>query len=1149
MVCAVASAQTSISGTVYMPNGTNVLPNVLVYVTTGVPASLVSGAVCPGANCLTSANAVPTGVTNYTYSAVDGTFTLTNVAESTTYTLVIQAGHWRRQFTETVGTGPLTGLSLSMPSTHAQGDIPLIAINTGSADALECVFQDMGISNNEVTDDTVTSGATLGGRIHLYKGIHKAGAKATASTPSESTLMGGTSTMPLNSYDMVMFPCQGESATESTSNIDQLIAYSSAGGRVFLTHYSSSWLNNNDTYLGNSLSGAANWLSDPVSTLKPDPGVGTVNTSFTRGATLSQWLYNGGYAEGNTSGAADTGTQGQVAISTLRWDLSGINDPAQSWLTLNADATTTTNPIMQFSFNTPFGAAADAQYGRVLFNDYHVENVSETNSPTYPAECPTLASSSIAQEKMLEYALFDLSGFVIPVVSPTVSIAITTTPSTAIFQEGDTADGINVNVTNTSSTLALDNTIVLKVSVPSGLTPTAITDSTGGWICTLGTLTCTRTTSLAAGASDGIVITVSVAGNATGGSASITVPVTATVSSPTFSHNATSPVTIVTVQRHAAVTWATPASITSGTPLSGTQLDAVGNTAGTYVYTPAAGTVLSPGSTTLSVTFTPTDQVSYPGTATATVTQVVTGQTAATVTLTNLAQTYTGSPLPVTVTTSPTGLMVDLTYTGTNGTVYGPSSTPPTAAGSYTVVGTIDDPDYTGTTTVTLVISKATAPVTLTNLLQTYTGSPLPVTVATTPTGLTVGLTYTGTGGTTYGPSSTPPTAPGSYTVVGTINDPDYTGTTTVTLVIAKATAPVTLTNLLQTYTGSPRPVTVTTTPTGLTVTLTYAGSGGTAYGPSSTAPSDAGTYAVSGTINDPDYTGTGSATLVVSPVPTAIAIQSSANPSLSQSSVTFTASVSTSAGTPTGSVNFMDGVNVLGTGAVSGGIATFATSSLSVGTHTITAVYLGSTDALAATSGPISQLIVDFTLSSVSSNGTPVSTTPSQIVLPGGTANYPLIITPTSGTVLPAPLVLTVTGMPEGAVASIATAPWTQVSATSWSYPANTAFGDFPLTINMPQSVAHIDHSRPGQPNSPSALWAALLLPFALVVRRKSKRLGQGISLLLLLAAGVCATVGLTGCGTTSGLFAEQQQSYTITVTATAGTLTHSTQVTLTVE
>ncbi len=51
--------------------------------------------------------------------------------------------------------------------------------------------------------------------------------------------------------------------------------------------------------------------------------------------------------------------------------------------------------------------------------------------------------------------------------------------------------------------------------------------------------------------------------------------------------------------------WATPASITYGTPLSGTQLDATDNKNGTFVYTPAAGTVLNAGVNTLSVTFTP----------------------------------------------------------------------------------------------------------------------------------------------------------------------------------------------------------------------------------------------------------------------------------------------------------------------------------------------------------------------------------------------------------------------------------------------------------------------------------------------------------------------------------------------------------------
>ncbi|HXW15582.1 MAG TPA: hypothetical protein VEN79_13835, partial [Terriglobia bacterium] len=59
------------------------------------------------------------------------------------------------------------------------------------------------------------------------------------------------------------------------------------------------------------------------------------------------------------------------------------------------------------------------------------------------------------------------------------------------------------------------------------------------------------------------------------------------------------------------ITWAKPAAITSGTPLSSTQLDATASVPGTFVYSPAAGTVLPAGTQTLSVTFTPTDTVDY----------------------------------------------------------------------------------------------------------------------------------------------------------------------------------------------------------------------------------------------------------------------------------------------------------------------------------------------------------------------------------------------------------------------------------------------------------------------------------------------------------------------------------------------------------
>ena len=56
-------------------------------------------------------------------------------------------------------------------------------------------------------------------------------------------------------------------------------------------------------------------------------------------------------------------------------------------------------------------------------------------------------------------------------------------------------------------------------------------------------------------------------------------------------------------------------------------------------------------------------------------------------------------------------------------------------------------------------------------------------------------------------------------------------------------------------------------------------------------------------------------------------------------------------------------------------------------------------------------------------------------------------------------------------------------------------------------------------------------------------------MSVLLLLAAGLAAVAGISACGTTTGIFSQQQQTYTVTVTGTSGALSHSSTVTLTVE
>lgn len=135
-----------------------------------------------------------------------------------------------------------------------------------------------------------------------------------------------------------------------------------------------------------------------------------------------------------------------------------------------------------------------------------------------------------------------------------------------------------------------------------------------------------------------------------------------------------------------------------------------------------------------------------------------------------------------------------------------------------------------------------------TNLNQTYNGSARTVRGTTTPAGLTYDITYDG--------YSWAPTNVGSYAITGIITSAGYFGTNTGTLVVNQAAATVTLASLAQTYTGSARSATATTTPEGLAVNFTYDGS--------PFAPTNAGSYTVTGTVVDANYTGATTNTLVI---------------------------------------------------------------------------------------------------------------------------------------------------------------------------------------------------------------------------------------------------------------------------------------------
>jgi hypothetical protein len=94
----------------------------------------------------------------------------------------------------------------------------------------------------------------------------------------------------------------------------------------------------------------------------------------------------------------------------------------------------------------------------------------------------------------------------------------------------------------------------------------------------------------------------------------------------------------------------------------------------------------------------------------------------------------------------------------------------------------------------------------------------------------------------------------------------------------------------------------------------------------------------------------------------TTTALTSSVNPSLSGQSVTFTATITGPAGNttvPTGSVNFLDGTTTLGSGTLNGsGVATYSTSTLSAGSHSITAGYGGDANFSGSTSAVLTQVV-----------------------------------------------------------------------------------------------------------------------------------------------------------------------------------------------
>lgn len=207
---------------------------------------------------------------------------------------------------------------------------------------------------------------------------------------------------------------------------------------------------------------------------------------------------------------------------------------------------------------------------------------------------------------------------------------------------------------------------------------------------------------------------------------------------------------------------------------------------------------------------------------------------------------------------------VTYSYVGTNGTVYGPSSKPPTEPGSYSVVATVEaDADYDGATSApySFKIVKGPTTIEVTGLTEyAYNGIPQgPSTASVTGSTGAIQYSYVGTNGTVYGPSNKPPTEPGTYALIATVEaDANYDGATSApySFKIVKGPSKIVATGLQEyVYNGRTQgPATSVVTGSTGSVTYSYQGADGTVYGPTDKLPVNPGTYLLTATVAEDSY-------------------------------------------------------------------------------------------------------------------------------------------------------------------------------------------------------------------------------------------------------------------------------------------------------
>ncbi len=203
------------------------------------------------------------------------------------------------------------------------------------------------------------------------------------------------------------------------------------------------------------------------------------------------------------------------------------------------------------------------------------------------------------------------------------------------------------------------------------------------------------------------------------------------------------------------------------------------------------------------------------------------------------------------------GGSLPVTYTGTGATTYGPSTAAPTDAGTYSAYASFaGDANHSGSSDLEYFTINGVGSITTVVVSNaTYDGNPHGGSASWISSGAdleggSLPVTYTGTGATTYGPSTAAPTDAGTYSAYASFaGDANHSGSSDLEYFTINGVGSITTVVVSNaTYDGNPHGGSASWISSGAdleggSLPVTYTGTGATTYGPSTAAPTDAGTY------------------------------------------------------------------------------------------------------------------------------------------------------------------------------------------------------------------------------------------------------------------------------------------------------------------